>query len=240
MKTEKPRPIVVLADNSQSMTHKDPRPAVADKVRVAIANDILPPDHGLGTPAAVDGLTERPADAGRRRRRPRSEQAARSRSARLRPKGPVQPFLFGSRLRGFADTDDSPVARGARGRRPEDAPHRHAHGTVPARRERPAGRDRPRHRRPRQRQHGPVGRRRRRGRPARRADPRLRRRRVDRGVPAAQGRGDPGHAVRRGHRHRPVPLAGAGHQGRRGRADPHPRRQGGRDEDRRGQGRPGR
>src|SRR4051812_25414241 len=29
VRTEKPRPILVLADNSQSMTQKDPRPAVA-------------------------------------------------------------------------------------------------------------------------------------------------------------------------------------------------------------------
>src|SRR5919198_6559774 len=48
VRTEKPRPVVLLADNSQSMTQKDPRPAGADKGRAAIAADRLPPNHGVG------------------------------------------------------------------------------------------------------------------------------------------------------------------------------------------------
>src|SRR5919204_4851757 len=63
VRSERPRPIIVLADNSQSMTQKDPRPATADKVRVAIANDRLPPDHGLATPAADVLSAERPTRA---------------------------------------------------------------------------------------------------------------------------------------------------------------------------------
>ena len=105
--SERSRPIVILADNSQSMTQKDPRPAVADKVRFAIAKDILPPNHGLGTPASADG---QPTD------RPTRAEVAKAAFAnkrldlvgKLRPKGPVQPFLFGSRLRGFADTNAHP------------------------------------------------------------------------------------------------------------------------------------
>ena len=95
--------------------------------------------------------------------------------------------------------------------------------------QRPAGRDRHRDRRPRQRQFRPVGRPGPRGGPA--------------AVPihvygiggSAAGflqlkdAADPGHAVRRRHGHRPVPLAGPGHQGRRGRAESDARRQGGRD-----------
>ncbi len=107
VKTERARPIVILADNSQSMTQKDPRPALADKVRWAIAKDMLPPDHGIGAPASAEGL---PAD------RPTREDVIKAifankrldLVARLRQKGPVQPFLFGSRLRGFADTDEKP------------------------------------------------------------------------------------------------------------------------------------
>jgi hypothetical protein len=103
--SEKPRPIVLLADNSESMKQKDPRPTVADKVRVAIARDRLPPDHGLGAPTEADALAnDRPTRAhvvkvavGNKRL---------DLVGKLRTKGPVQPFLFGSRLRGFADTDD--------------------------------------------------------------------------------------------------------------------------------------
>src|SRR5262245_9702175 len=105
--SERPRPIVILADNSQSMTQKDPRPGVADKVRWAIAKDALPPDHGIGSPASAEGL---PAD------RPMRSEVVKSVFSnkrldlvgKLRQKGPVQPFLFGSRMRGFADTDAKP------------------------------------------------------------------------------------------------------------------------------------
>lgn len=107
VKTDKSRPVVLLADNSQSMTQKDPRPAVADKVRLAIATDKLPPDHGIASPASAEGL---PSD------RPTRADVLKAVAAnkrldlvtKLRQKGPVQPFLFGARLRGFADTDDRP------------------------------------------------------------------------------------------------------------------------------------
>ena len=240
VKTEKSRPIVILADNSQSMTHKDPRPARRGQGAVR---------HRQGQAAAEP--RHRRAGLGRRLCRATGRRGPTSSRRRSRTSGSTSSASCGRRARcsrscsarGSAASptrDDQPWARGAHRRRPEDASHRHRHRVAPARRERPAGRDRPRHRRPRQRQHSPVGRRRPRGRPARGADPRLRHRRLDRGVPAAQGRRHPGHAVRRGHRHRPVPLARPGDQGRRGRADAHARRQGGGVEARAGQGRPGR
>lgn len=107
VRTEKNRPVVLLADNSQSMTQKDPRPSVADQVRVAIATDKLPPDHGIGAPANVGTLSaDRPTRAD-------LVKAAFSNKrldlvGKLRKKGPVQPFLFGARTRGFPDTDELP------------------------------------------------------------------------------------------------------------------------------------
>ena len=105
--TEKSRAVVLLADNSQSMTHKDPRPATADKVRLAIATDKLPPDHGIKTPANIATLSaDRPSRADVARAA--FENKRLDLVGNLRAKGPVQPFLFGSRLRGFADADDRP------------------------------------------------------------------------------------------------------------------------------------
>src|SRR5262249_46443198 len=104
--TQKSRPVVILTDNSQSMTQKDPRPAVADRARVAIARDLLAPDTGVNLPAGATLPNDRPT---------RSELVKSvfdnnrlDLVAKLRNRGPVQPYLFGSRLRGFADTEDKP------------------------------------------------------------------------------------------------------------------------------------
>jgi uncharacterized membrane protein len=105
VKNERSRPVVILADNSGSMLLEDPRPALEDKVRWAIANDKLEPKHGLAAPASPDILTpERPT-------RSQVMKAVFTNQRlelvkKLREKGPVQPFLFGSRLRGFADTPE--------------------------------------------------------------------------------------------------------------------------------------
>src|SRR5262245_61018687 len=107
VRTEKARPVVVLADNSQSMTQKDPRPTVADKVRAAIANDRLPPNHGVGAPSSAEALTgDRPSRADLVKAALANKRI--DLVGKLRAKGPVQPFLFGSRLRGFADVADQP------------------------------------------------------------------------------------------------------------------------------------
>jgi hypothetical protein len=105
VKIERQRPIVVLADNSQSMKLEDPRPSLEDKVRWAIASDKLDPKHGLTAPASPDVLSVA---------RPARIEVARSvftnkrldLANQLQKKGPVQPFLFGSKLRGFAKTED--------------------------------------------------------------------------------------------------------------------------------------
>lgn len=105
VKATKNRPVVLLNDNSQSMGQRDPRLLQADKVRVAIAKDRLPPDHGTGLPNSSDALTpEKPT-------RTELLQAVfnnqrMSLVPKLREKGPLQPYIFGARLRGFADTDD--------------------------------------------------------------------------------------------------------------------------------------
>lgn len=105
VKTDKPRPIVLLVDNSQSMTNKDPRLTIADKVRIAIAQDKLAPDHGAVAPASAEGLLggSRPSRA--EMVKAVFENKRLELAAKLRTKGPVQPFLFGSKMRGFADKD---------------------------------------------------------------------------------------------------------------------------------------
>src|SRR5262245_46148843 len=61
--TQKSRPVVILTDNSQSMTQKDPRPGVPDKARVAIARDLLAPDTGVNLPAGATLPNDRPTRA---------------------------------------------------------------------------------------------------------------------------------------------------------------------------------
>jgi hypothetical protein len=104
--TQKSRPVVILTDNSQSMTQKDPRPGVADKARVAIARDLLAPDTGVNLPAGATLPNDRPARADLVRAVFDNKRL--DLVAKLRQRGPVQPYLFGSRLRGFADTDEKP------------------------------------------------------------------------------------------------------------------------------------
>ena len=207
--TERPRPIFILADNSQSMTMKDPRPAMADKVRWAIAKDVLPPDHGLGAPNSAEGL---PAD------RPTREQVLKSAFenkrldlvAKLRQKGPLQPFLFGSRRRGFADTDEKPWLKALNGEDQKtlltDSLSEILQGDD---NDLPAaiivatdGRDNGS-----TAQWDDVAR-----EAARLADsnPRIWHRRVNRGLLAAQGRRHPGYAFRRRHGDGSIPAPGTG------------------------------
>ena len=44
---ERPRSVALLIDNSQSMKQQDRRLSAADRLRVAIAEDLLPPDSAL-------------------------------------------------------------------------------------------------------------------------------------------------------------------------------------------------
>ncbi len=48
-KGQKPRPVAVLIDNSQSMEQRDPRPAVEDQWRTAIAFNLIEPNKGFPT-----------------------------------------------------------------------------------------------------------------------------------------------------------------------------------------------
>ncbi len=96
----RPRGVVLLVDDSLSMTQRDQRLSAADRARVAIAENLLPPDAPVtGDPPA--GITENPSRAGLVR-------AALS-NPRLRllegleKVGPLQVYLFGQRLRSVED-----------------------------------------------------------------------------------------------------------------------------------------
>jgi uncharacterized membrane protein len=64
---ERPRPVGLLFDDSQSMKSRDPRTNFADNWRTAIAYDLADPARGIPEPSAVDGL---PAGLPRDKERP--------------------------------------------------------------------------------------------------------------------------------------------------------------------------
>lgn len=106
VQTSKNRGMVVLVDNSQSMTQKDPRLSTADRVRVAIAYDRLPPDRGVTAPGDVGALSaDRPSRADMVRATLNNKRL--NLLPTIRQKGPLQPYLFGSRSRGLPDTVDA-------------------------------------------------------------------------------------------------------------------------------------
>ncbi len=100
---EKPRPVALLLDNSQSMLQKDPRLQKEDKIRVGIARDIIAPDAGLkADPNLVP--YERPSRLEQVTgvfQNPRLKLAE-----QIRDKGPMQVFLFGGKS---TSTPDSPT-----------------------------------------------------------------------------------------------------------------------------------
>lgn len=103
--TEKQRPVVMLVDNSQSMTLKDPRIGVEDQMRLAIARNLVAPDAGITTPATPDILpTDKPSRVEVLKKT--LENPRLNLVNQLRPLGPIQPFMFGSKLRGFADNPE--------------------------------------------------------------------------------------------------------------------------------------
>ena len=53
---ERPRPIGILFDDSQSMKYRDPRTNFADNWRAAIAYDLADPARGIPDPSAVEGI----------------------------------------------------------------------------------------------------------------------------------------------------------------------------------------
>jgi hypothetical protein len=103
----RPRGVVVLLDNSQSMTLQDRRLTDADKLRVAIAKGLLPPTTKIeeGSKADADVLKQTPADP------PRAELVRWVLKSpelklfdRLGKLGPVRPYLFGNDVHGPAES----------------------------------------------------------------------------------------------------------------------------------------
>lgn len=101
--TAKQRPVVLLADNSQSMTLKDPRITSVDQLRLAIARNVVAPNTAIDNSGSAEVL---PTDKASRAEVLRKvlENPRLDLTGKLRNNGPLQPYLFGSKLRGFADT----------------------------------------------------------------------------------------------------------------------------------------
>jgi len=100
---EKPKQIVLLVDNTQSMTQHDPRLTTEDRIRVAIAYNTFPPDYGLSL-RQDDSYTRL---SGSEPTRAEMVMAAFQNPAlnlreRLREKGPLREALFGAQVHGAA------------------------------------------------------------------------------------------------------------------------------------------
>jgi hypothetical protein len=108
---ERPRGPVLLVDNSLSMTQKDQRLSAADRLRVAVARDLLPPDTAIGEDAASKLPPETPEDPSRADfvrfvlANPRLKLLE-----NLRRAGPLKVHLFGQRLRAVEDEKSVPGA----------------------------------------------------------------------------------------------------------------------------------
>jgi hypothetical protein len=101
LKRERPRGVVVLLDNSQSMTLADRRLSDADRMRVAIAKGLLPVPTKLN--AAIDPLILRQASTDMSRAdmvRWGLKSPELDLFTRLGKHGPVRTYLFGADVRG--------------------------------------------------------------------------------------------------------------------------------------------
>jgi hypothetical protein len=109
---ERPRGPALLVDNSLSMTQKDQRLSAADRLRVAVARDLLPPDTAMGEDAAAKLPPETPEDPSRADlvRFVLSNQRLKILEG-LRRAGPLKVHLFGQRLR--AVDEEKSAAPGA-------------------------------------------------------------------------------------------------------------------------------
>jgi hypothetical protein len=96
---ERPRGVVLLIDNTESMTQRDRRLSTVDRYRVDIAQGTVAPDT-----TTADGATRRTTD-------PTRAQLVRAvlgnprlgLLAGLQSQGPLRTFMFGQRLRNAAD-----------------------------------------------------------------------------------------------------------------------------------------
>jgi hypothetical protein len=111
LKRERPRGVVVLLDNSQSMTLADRRLSDPDRLRVAIARGLVPLTTSVNAPADPLVLKQGSIDP------PRAEMVLwllQSRELklfeRLGKHGPVRPYLFGNDVRGPGDDDKESAA----------------------------------------------------------------------------------------------------------------------------------
>ena len=110
LKRERPRGVVVLLDNSESMKLMDRRLTDADKMRVAIAKGLVPPNarfDAAADPILLKQASTDPARADMVRSVLTSEQFRLI--DRLGKHGPVRPYLFGTDARGPSAKDpDAP------------------------------------------------------------------------------------------------------------------------------------
>jgi hypothetical protein len=110
LQRERPRGVVVMLDNSQSMTLADRRLSDADKVRVAIAQGLVPRSTPVDAPA--DPLLVR------KLKNPKRAEIVRDMLGnpelkffqRLAMHGPVRPYLFGTDVHGPSELDEQTPA----------------------------------------------------------------------------------------------------------------------------------
>lgn len=112
---ENPRSVVLLLDNSKSLEQRDRRVADADRVRVAIAQGLLPPTTDpRNVKTQADLPPEVKADPTRvELLRLLLENKDLNLVPGLAAKGPVRPLLFGRRLHGLKESEgDAEDAQG--------------------------------------------------------------------------------------------------------------------------------
>lgn len=119
---ERPRPVAVLVDDSQSMLTRDPRVNVIDRWRAAVALNLVPPDKAV---PAMPTSADLPADVPDRPTRLDLAKAALTNPAlklldRLGKVGPLQPAAFGVR-RSAKDPRDAEWVGSLAGREPRTA-----------------------------------------------------------------------------------------------------------------------
>ena len=96
-------PIIVMVDASESMNQRDPRGANEDRMRLAIARKIVPPDHGLlmKPDGSYGNLPmDEPSRAEVVSEVFQNNDPKMNLLERLRNKGPVQEYLFGAHVFG--------------------------------------------------------------------------------------------------------------------------------------------
>jgi hypothetical protein len=98
LRTQRPRPIVLLIDNSLSMSLQDPRPTAADKLRMAMLTGLLPISQGIAPDASLSHVPEKTPETLSRAEIVRLVLAHPELKLleKLAAKGPVQVKLFGA------------------------------------------------------------------------------------------------------------------------------------------------